>query len=161
MLNLDSFNELSIINGSGHITALIKEVLCAARDLNFSCDTNKFINIIVNKDMVTAKVYLSFSIPTPVDDAIIDPSFTIDEVIYIKNTPVLVDMIENLLTFITEKGYFVEISPSDLRIVNHNLTIKFLLKFTFSLPSLAPLATTLLSTLQKPYKPDEHTTTRL
>jgi hypothetical protein len=161
MFDLDSFNELSIINGSGHITAKIKEVLCVARDLNFTCDTNKFINIIVNKDMVTAKVFLSFSIPTPADDAVIEPSFTIDEIIYIKNTATLVDLIEELLCFIIEKGYFVEISPSDLRIVNHTLTIKLLLKFTFQLPSLAPLTNTLLSTLQKPYKPDEHTTTRL
>ena len=152
MFDLDSFNELSIINDSGKITAKIKEVICFAREQGFICDTDKFINIIIDKDMVTAKAYLSFSCPSSADDAIFTPSFTIGEIIYIKNAIPLIDKIEGLLAFIRGKGYFAEISPSDLRIANHALAIKLLLKFSFQEVSLEPLAGALLSSLQAPLK---------
>ena len=155
MFDLFDFEELHCFNCSELIIEKFEEASSFARVKGFASGKPSQINI--NSDMVTAYIHLSYSLHflNHIKKNYIIPSFSIDEISFIKGSEPLVERIEEVSVFLKEKGYFFEISPSCLGIDGKTLTASFSLKLSFRLPSLQPLISSRLSSLQNPYKPKQ------
>jgi len=139
MYDLYDFELLHCFNCSGQIIEKIEQVSSFLREKGFVPCKPSQIQIYPN--MATAFIHLSYSyrLSIPVKKNYIIPSYSIDELSFIKGSEPLLDKIEEVSVFIKGKGHSFEISPSGLDIDGKTLTAGFTLKLSFQFPSLQPL----------------------